>query len=323
VPSPTHHPIYWVIFFALLVGCDQPQDPDSALNDVYQDDSGRRPATAAEMLWIIFADGCVGQLIAKDQMLTAGHCLQMIGRRFSSGAALQRAGGDGLRAEKDITGGQVLAESPQKDFAIMAVQFRDPNALASQRIVTLASDAAQVQFNAAPGQGDPLFTVGFPADGRGRAMYSDGFAKEIDGHNVRYNVGIINGNSGGAVFRKADGLLVGLTNGGPSMIGQPGWNTKRKDDSNAWNFGVASWCIRGSQGNCAQPPRKLPNGQGPGGPSGFPGGQPGGPGVFPGGQPGGYPDPMNGGDPRAGYPEGGLPPGTIFLPDGGILIPVR
>src|SRR5690606_28490009 len=73
-----------------------------------------------------------------------------------------------------------------------------------------------------------------------------GFAKVTAQGRLVYNIGIINGNSGGGVWRKQDNMLVSLTNAGPRNLGNQGWNTGNADDPDHWNFGAGMWDVYGS-----------------------------------------------------------------------------
>jgi V8-like Glu-specific endopeptidase len=86
------------------------------------------------------------------------------------------------------------------------------------------------------GTGTQLFTVGFPGD-KQKSMYAVGYAKELQGDFLNYNVASINGNSGGAVWTTEDYMLVSQTNHGPHQLGQPGWNNNDPEDKEAWNGG--------------------------------------------------------------------------------------
>jgi hypothetical protein len=52
-----------------------------------------------------------------------------------------------------------------------------------------------------------------------------------------YNIGTINGNSGGAVWKWPEMMLVSQTNFGRHSYGQVGWNNNNPEDQNAWNGG--------------------------------------------------------------------------------------
>ncbi len=109
----------------------------------------------------------------------------------------------------------------------------------------IATSAEDVFSSPSPNQGDELFTVGFPDDRDGvwRATYAEGQAKVINNHQLYFNIGIINGSSGGGVLKKESLMLVSLANGGRKILGETGWNTADVDDFQAWNFGTALWQI--------------------------------------------------------------------------------
>ena len=97
------------------------------------------------------------------------------------------------------------------------------------------------------GAATKVITVGFPADKNldfPRTMkpvpiYAEGYAKAYGDEKIYYNIGSINGNSGGAVLRADDHRIVRLTNGGARNYGQGGWDHNDPEDRDAWNFGAA------------------------------------------------------------------------------------
>ncbi len=84
-----------------------------------------------------------------------------------------------------------------------------------------------------------LDTVGFPIDRQQKVTHAYGFAKKYSGNNLQYNIGSINGNSGGAVWRAEDKMLVSMTNHGPHQYNQPGWRDNNPENPSAWNGGAA------------------------------------------------------------------------------------
>jgi hypothetical protein len=86
------------------------------------------------------------------------------------------------------------------------------------------------------GTATELFTVGFPADKKG-VTYAKGYAKRQGTLMLDYNVGSINGNSGGAVWTSDDYMLVSQTNHGIHSLGQRGWNNNDPENPGAWNGG--------------------------------------------------------------------------------------
>lgn len=58
-----------------------------------------------------------------------------------------------------------------------------------------------------------------------------------------FNIGMINGNSGGGILLKENNMLVGIAIGGTKAYEDAGWNKNSVDDSKTWNFGTATWAI--------------------------------------------------------------------------------
>src|SRR5690606_38179013 len=53
---------------------------------------------------------------------------------------------------------------------------------------------------------------------------------------------VINGNSGGGIWRKSDKMLMGLANYGEHQLGQSGWDNSSAESGNH-NSGPAMWAI--------------------------------------------------------------------------------
>lgn len=214
----------------------------SFLGDIYTADNDperRHKATAEEILWTVKIDGCTGSLLTPTLLLTADHCGTGAGDTFTSGSALLKAG-DG-KATPDIEVMDILEFDKKYDYAILEISWMNaeqkmpadqkmPSGIATKREDYVVSKEAD--------QGDEVFTVGFPVDKRKwGATFAKGQLKEHKDQFVRYNVGIINGNSGGPIFRMSDKLLISQTNGGRKAHGMPGWNNNDVNNPKAWNVG--------------------------------------------------------------------------------------
>lgn len=218
------------------------QNNRSSTDDIFLEDRGdaqtgndrRRPADNQLKLWTIDMNGCTGHLIAPEYMMTAAHCSPSAGARYRSGYALARNLG------RDITVKQVVESQKDLDYAILSITWANGYPKEQKFPTLIATKASDI--NAAS---DQVFTVGFPTDKSNSwgATYSEGKAREASGKRLYYDMGIINGNSGGGVWRKSDNMLVSLTNGGRSAFGQSGWNTANINDSNAWNSGPTMWAV--------------------------------------------------------------------------------
>lgn len=215
----------------------------SMLGDIYKADNDperRHKATAEEILWTIKMNGCTASMLTPEYLLTADHCHKRVGDKFISGSALLAAG-DGDDPEGDIEVLEIVETDWKYDYTIVKVKWvnaegkmpanqKMPSGIATKKEDYVASREAD--------QGDHVFTVGFPADKRKwGATFAKGQLKEHKDQYLRYNVGIINGNSGGPIYRISDDLLISQTNGGRKAMGMPGWKDNDVNDSKAWNHG--------------------------------------------------------------------------------------
>lgn len=229
----------------LATGCNAAL-PASDTNDVFSQDAAsgdgnarRHRASDDQRLWTIRMNGCTGALIAPELMLTANHCQPRSGERYTSGAALA------VGQRNDIVVTQVVEASEQLDYAIVAIKWLGGVKKNQRFPPTIATSQGDVSMSTSEGQGDEIFTVGFPGDKSGTwgATYAEGQAKDSEPGVIAYNIGTINGNSGGSVWRKRDHMLVGMTNAGPRRLGQAEWNTGDMNNARHWNFGAAMWDV--------------------------------------------------------------------------------
>jgi hypothetical protein len=140
----------------------------------------------------------------------------------------------------DLTLESIVEADAGLDYIIAKVRWKDRFPADQKLPPTVATTASDFQLGERAEAGDELFAVGFPQDQNGQATYSEGRAKAMDGDKLLYNIGTINGNSGGSVWRKSDKMLVSMTNAGPHQFGDGRWNGgNSKDDRGHWNNGVA------------------------------------------------------------------------------------
>lgn len=215
----------------------------SLLGDIYladNDPERRHKATAEEILWTIKMNGCTASVLTPEYILTADHCHKRVGDKFISGSALLKAG-DGPEPEGDIEVLEVAETDWKYDYTIIKIKWltEDGKMPANQKMPSgVATSREDYVVSANPDEGDHVFTVGFPADKRKwGATFAKGQLKEHKDQYVRYNVGIINGNSGGPIYRISDDLLISQTNGGRKAMGMPGWKDNDVNDPKAWNLG--------------------------------------------------------------------------------------
>jgi len=219
--------------------------PPGASNtkDIFAADEGegdgnerRHKARATEIVWTIAMSRCTGHLISPEYMMTANHCNVRVGEKFTSGYAQSQD------KRNDIKIVQVTEKSSTMDYAILKISWANGYPKQQKFPPLLAISADDIKVSKEIGEGDELFTVGYPIDKRRtwNATYSEGRAKKST-KKLYYNIGTINGSSGGGVWRKSDKMLVSLTNGGSANYGQSGWNRNKSDSEYHWNRGIGMW----------------------------------------------------------------------------------
>ncbi len=213
--------IHFLALTLSVLGCGPVSSENSStLQDIFTQDTGQRrhKATKEEMLWTIDMGGCSGHLLNTQYMMTANHCSPKAGATYRSGSALAKGG------VKDITVASKAECNADLDYCILKIDWKNGAAPTDQLFpAKIATAENQVKASPQADKGDFVFTVGFPGD-QPSATYSEGQLKETSGSKLVYNMGIINGNSGGGVWRKSDKMLVSLTNSGPTGLGDAGWN---------------------------------------------------------------------------------------------------
>jgi len=219
----------------MLSGCgplDQADTvPASSLMDIYRNDAEtRKPAVAGQLEWTVRLNGCSGSMLNDKFLLTAAHCSPRVGSVWTSGACLAASCTNDIRATRAVESNSAL------DYAILEVSWTRPESRVAQRYPPMVQTKDDQLTFGRDGVGTQIFTVGFPGDKTG-AHHAVGTAKAYRGNSLIYNIGIINGNSGGAVWRTDNFMLVSQTNFGPRALGQPGWNNNDPEDSRAWNGG--------------------------------------------------------------------------------------
>lgn len=195
-------------------------------NNIYWDDLlTRSPANRDQMRWGVNLGYCSGVMLNPHYLLTAGHCLPQVGAHYTSGACQSFGCRDDLRVRAVVE----IATDP--DYAIAEVEWQDDSAWHFQNYVE--------KIARQPGDyavGINVYTVGFPVDKPG-PQYAKGQITKIEAGKLKYNIGTINGNSGGPILREQDGALLGLTNSGPKEFGEPGWDKAEPDNPWHWNSG--------------------------------------------------------------------------------------
>ena len=233
-----------------LVGCGRKSASITSVNDIFEnDEQTRHLASHDEAVWTVFTGRetastlsiCTGSMLTEKYLLTASHCHPQRGDKFRSGSSIANGGGQDLQ----VIG--IVEESTSYDYAIAEIRWLSGVAPADQKFIPGISTSASDLVTGRDGASTKLMTVGFPADKNldfPRTMkpvpaYAEGYAKAYGNEKLYYNIGSINGNSGGAVLRADDHCLVSLTNGGAHNYGQGGWDHNDPEDRDAWNFGAA------------------------------------------------------------------------------------
>ena len=217
------------------------ESKSSNLSDIYWDDAETRHAAEPdELVWTIKGSGCTASALSADYILTANHCSPKTGDKYKSGAAIL----NGMTNDIEVV--SVAEKSSTHDYSILKIRWLRGKPTEGQKFTPFISTKPEdLKF----GKGDlatPLFTVGFPVDRGLNPTYARGYSKKYSGSKLLYNVGSINGNSGGAVWTIATKTLVSMTNSGPHQHGSPGWNNNDPEKEAAWNNGVAFSKIYGS-----------------------------------------------------------------------------
>jgi V8-like Glu-specific endopeptidase len=155
---------------------------------------------------------CSGTLIAKDLVLTAGHCVKhelfCAGIRVVFGYELDSAGADPSRVDSSqvYSCSRVVAlynESNGRDFAVIELD----RAVGDHVPAELRRGADR------PAVGTPLFTVGYPS-GLPKKVATGATLRKLERGKFVSNLDTFVNNSGSPVFNATTGLVEGVLIGG-------------------------------------------------------------------------------------------------------------
>jgi hypothetical protein len=211
-------------------------------SSIYKNDRTTRTAANAEQTaWTAHLTPlrCTGSLLNEKYLLTANHCNPKSGDLYTSGACLE------LGCREDLEAVDIAETDIDLDYTIVEIKWKRSDSRSKQRYAAkVLTDPAQLILGK-DGQATQLFTVGFPQDKPDAmntkhpvAYHAVGSAKVLTAKRLRYNIGTINGNSGGAVWTVAENRLVSMTNAGPKNFLEQGWKDNDPEDSKAWNSGA-------------------------------------------------------------------------------------
>ncbi len=242
------------LFLAILMGPShlacKPMLPPTSLSNIFSIDNSTDPrgnqrrhiALRKDAIWTveIKSAGCSGILLSARYMMTAAHCKSEAGEIYRSGLAAVANG------PSDIQVTRVVEQNAALDYAILEIKWILPMPSDQQFPPAVATNRQSLNLSSQVGEGDVIFTVGFPDDKKGiwAATYAEGQAKGLNEKGwLLINVGTINGNSGGGILRKDSLMLVGLVSSGPDNYLDEGWDQNDLNASESWNTAVPLWVI--------------------------------------------------------------------------------
>lgn len=235
---------FWLLIGLVSVIQSRLAFADSPLDDIFMNErETRRYATFSEHSYALKLNGCAGFLIGPKIGASAAHCYQT--GEITSGPAMRT----GKTPDGKIGRTYELGSYREYDYWVFEIDWNSgqaPEGIEVVPLMQIRKDDLRTGENAFA---DRIYTLGFPADvSHGRLIHSWGYGK-TDGTEkdtprwIVNNISLINGNSGGGIFRESDRMLVSVVSGGPHRFGQTGWKENDWNDKTHWNWGPAMYQV--------------------------------------------------------------------------------
>lgn len=202
--------------------------------------SRRHSASEAEAVWTVDSPCGTSILLDAFHLMTAAHCKPEVGQKSTSGLRMLSGKGEDLIVRK------IIESSSELDYAIMEVEWLQPMPSEQKFPPFIAIDPNEVLTDENYGSNaDFIFSVGFPIDKANvwPVTYAEGLARHIYNNTLLYDIGVINGNSGGGILKKDNNMLIGVVSKGNKVFDEAGWNKNDVSDPNSWNLLTPTWEI--------------------------------------------------------------------------------
>lgn len=223
-----------VLFLAIQVMASPKQGRDIFTNE----GQTRRLAANDEFEVALGLGGCAGSLIAPGVGISAAHCQRTGG--IKSGIALR----DNLANDGTIVKTLEVGSVGTLDYWLFEIKWKQGHLPPGMRLVPLIQTEEDQLKTGANETAEKIYTLGFPSDiANGNLIYSWGYGKNYESTSLVNNISLINGNSGGGIWRANDDMLVSIVSGGPNAFGQGTWKNNDWNDKKHWNWGPAMWRV--------------------------------------------------------------------------------